>query len=44
MNDEIKSLLEWIQNWMGENDYECGPEGSLIYTEISKILEKYHVD
>jgi len=40
MNDEIKELLEWIQDWMLENDYECGPEGIEIYKEISRLLEK----
>lgn len=34
-----KSFLEEIQSWMGENDYECGPEGSEIYDKISKYLD-----
>jgi len=40
MNISIpKSFLEEIQQWMGENDYECGPWGSSIYEEIRKLLD-----
>ena len=38
MNEEIRELLDRIQTWMIENDYECGPEGNEIYKEISKLL------
>ena len=41
MNDEIKELLKDIQDWMMENDYECGPVGSEIYHDITIILKKY---
>lgn len=41
MTDEIKELLEEIQGWMIDNDYECGEHGSKIYNQISELLEKY---
>ena len=40
MNEKIKNLLEEIQDWMLENDYECGPRGSEIYKDISHLLEE----
>jgi hypothetical protein len=40
MNDEIKELLEEIQDWMLENDYENGPWGHSIYKQIESVLEK----
>ena len=40
MNNEIKELLTDIQNWMMENDYECGERGSDIYERISTFLRK----
>jgi len=40
MNKEIKELLEEIQDWMVENDYECGSWGTDIYKRISEILKK----
>lgn len=42
MNEEIRQLLDDIQTWMMDNDYECGQVGSKIYNEISNILEKYN--
>ena len=41
MNKDIRELLEEIQDWMMENDYECGPHGSEIYQRISEELKKY---
>ena len=41
MNKDIRDLLEEIQDWMMENDYECGPHGSEIYQRISEELKKY---
>jgi hypothetical protein len=38
-NRKLKFLLGEIQDWMRDNDYECGEVGSLIYNEIEKILE-----
>lgn len=38
MNEEIRELLDRIQTWMIENDYECGPEGNEIYKEIDELL------
>jgi hypothetical protein len=40
MSDEIKELLEEIQNWMIDNDYECGDQGSEIYSKITELLNK----
>lgn len=40
MNESIKHLLEDIQNWMMDNDYECGEEGSDIYQRITKALKE----
>lgn len=39
MTPQLKTLLEDILNWMGENDYECGPVGAEIYSEIRKTLD-----
>jgi len=36
----IKELLEEILNWMIENDYECGEQGSEICKEIHKHLDR----
>ena len=41
MTPEIKELLEDIQDWMMENDYECGPCGAELYNDITEILKKY---
>lgn len=38
LTKEVGELLEEIQEWMVENDYECGPWGSQIYKKISKLL------
>lgn len=35
---KIKELLFEIQDWMMDNDYECGPVGSKLYEDISNIL------
>ena len=40
MTKEIRELLDRIQTWMVENDYECGPEGNEIFNEINKLLEE----
>lgn len=40
MTEKIVLLFDDIQNWMVENDYECGDVGSQIYTEISEILKE----
>lgn len=40
MDKEVKELLEEIQTWMIDNDYECGEQGSEIYSRISKLLGK----
>lgn len=37
-NAELKMLLADIQDWMTDNDYECGNVGSQIYDEIDKVL------
>jgi hypothetical protein len=37
--NEVLELLTDIQEWMVENDYECGPVGSDIYTRISDFLK-----
>jgi hypothetical protein len=34
----IKTLLQDILEWMIENDYECGPRGSELYSEIREII------
>lgn len=39
MNKDIRELLEDIQDWMMENDYECGEVGSEIYQRITKMLD-----
>lgn len=41
MNNEAKELLKEIQDWMMDNDYECGPWGSDIYQRITELLKKY---
>lgn len=38
ISNNIKILLEDIQDWMMSNDYECGPVGSTIWDRISEIL------
>lgn len=40
MTEEIKTLLEDIQTWMLDNDYECGEVGGQLYNQISKVLGK----
>ena len=39
MTNEIKDLLTDIQDWMRENDYECGEWGSDIYDRITRTLK-----
>lgn len=41
-NAELKKLLTDIQDWMMDNDYECGSVGSQIYSDINKALN--HTD
>ena len=41
MTDDIKKLLEDIQEWMQENDHEYGLWGAQLYQEITKTLKKY---
>lgn len=36
----ITTLLQNILDWIGENDYECGPRGSELYQEIYKTLRE----
>ena len=43
MNDEIKELFEEIQDWMMDNDYECGVWGSEIYRKIKEILKEHEL-
>ena len=38
MNNEIRDLLEEIQDWMLENDYESGTWGHEIYKRVKEIL------
>jgi len=38
MNDEIRALLEEIQDWMLENDYESGTWGNEIYKRVKEVL------
>ena len=40
MKEDVKKLLEDILDWMGDNDYESGDQGSQIYSRISEELEK----
>lgn len=40
MNETLKELLEDIQTWMMDNDYECGPEGHEIYKRIHEALNE----
>lgn len=40
ITSELKELLEDIQSWMLDNDYECGEQGSDIYDRISEVLGK----
>lgn len=35
---ELRELLTDIQEWMVDNDYECGPQGSAIFDRISDAL------
>ena len=44
MNDELLNLLLDIQEWMRDNDYECGEVGSDIYVRISAELRADGVD
>ena len=44
MNDELRELLLDIQEWMRENDYECGEIGSDVYRRISMELASDLVD
>ena len=39
MNDKVKTLLCDIQQWMLDNDYECGEEGGMIYKRIETMLK-----
>lgn len=41
MNEELKELLTDIQDWMLDNDYECGEVGSDIYQRISGVIAEY---
>ncbi len=40
LNKEILEFLEEIQEWMVENDYECGEQGGEIFNKITEILEE----
>ena len=39
MTPQLKTLLENIQEWMVDNDYECGNRGSELYDEITELLD-----
>lgn len=39
MNENIKTLLGDILDWMNDNDYECGEQGAKIYERISEALK-----
>jgi len=39
-NKQLKDLLSDISNWMLDNDYDCGQNGSRLYDYITKILEQ----
>lgn len=39
-NKEYLDLLNQIQDWMVENDYECGEQGGEIFNKITEILEE----
>jgi hypothetical protein len=41
MTEEIKELLKEIQQWIIDNDYECGLQGSDIYNRIEETLKKH---
>jgi len=34
-----KEFIEEIIDWMTDNDYECGTQGSEIYDRLVKIIE-----
>ena len=40
MNQEMIDLLQEIQEYMIENDCECGEWGGNLYNRIDDILEK----
>ena len=40
MEKELYTLLDEVLTWMIENDYECGPRGSELYSEIYQTLGK----
>lgn len=47
MKIENKELLEFlgeIADWMMDNDYECGEQGSDIYRRLGEILDKNGAD
>ena len=39
-NERLTGLLEEVQDWMLENDYECGEVGSQIYEKISRVINE----
>jgi regulator of replication initiation timing len=39
-NESLKELLSEIQDWMLDNDYECGCVGASLYEKIEKHLSK----
>ena len=39
--EEISFLLEEIQDWMIDNDYESGEHGGHIYNRICEVLQNY---
>ena len=40
VKSDIEELLEEIQDWMLDNDYECGPHGSIIYDKIEGLRNR----
>lgn len=37
---ELKELVVEILEWMVDNDYECGPHGSQIYSKLSSLHDE----
>lgn len=38
MSKEIADLLKAIRQWMIDNDYECGKQGSYLCDRIEEVL------
>lgn len=44
IDSKLVTLLQEIQTWMVDNDYEYGEIGSDIYDQITTILNEYSED